>query len=63
MRIRRLQNVSRAHDDLRLLDKLKTVDSNLYIVLDLEKDKDYHVMLKQVCGSLDIRHIDVIQFC
>ncbi|KAL5012647.1 hypothetical protein ScPMuIL_011198 [Solemya velum] len=75
IRIRRLQNVSRAHDDLRLLDRLKPSDSNQYIVFDFERDKDYHDVLRQVrevgmnrqgynylLGTLDIRNLGIERY-
>ncbi|KAL5011717.1 hypothetical protein ScPMuIL_010268 [Solemya velum] len=75
IRIRRLQNASKAYDDLRLLDRLKSIDSNQYIVLDLAKDKDYHDILKQIrevgmnrqgynyiLGTLDIKNLGIERY-
>ena len=52
IKVRRLRDISKAHDDLRLIDQSETKFDTRYILLDLEADESYEILLKQVIIAL-----------
>lgn len=59
VRMRMLQNLDDAHEDLRALDKMDLVDKNgtdTYILLDLSQEKHYHSIMRQVSVTVTVFH-------
>lgn len=53
--MRRLHDVNNAHDDLRALDT-ETRFGIKYILVDLESEESYDILLKQVCLHSSPKH-------
>ena len=55
--MRRLRDVNNAHDDLRALDtETRTRFGIKYILVDLESEESYNILLKQVCLHSSPKH-------